>query len=102
SRQRRVALEDRLIGIAEDRLYVIPGPDVVVAEPFRRLCCGEERRPVAGLAPERDPELEIGHLRPSGCCAIECMHPIAPMIECHKPGVPERRSKTGRPLLGRL
>ena len=30
--ERRVALEDRLVGIAEDREQVVPGPQVVVAE----------------------------------------------------------------------
>ena len=35
--ERRVALEDRLVGVAEDRLEVVPRPDVVVAEPLGRL-----------------------------------------------------------------
>ena len=36
--ERRVALEDRLVGVAEDRLEVVPGPDVVVAETLGATC----------------------------------------------------------------
>ena len=54
--ERRVALEDRLVRVAEDRQEVVPGPDVVVAEPLGALGRREERRPVAGLAPQVDAE----------------------------------------------
>jgi hypothetical protein len=62
--QRRVALEDRLIGGAEDRQQVIPRPYMVVAESLGGLGGGEERWPVGGLAPQCDPELQVGHRSP--------------------------------------
>ena len=53
-RQGGVALEDRLERVTEDRVEVVPRPDVVEAQPLGALRGPEERRPVAGLAPERD------------------------------------------------
>jgi len=61
SRERRVTLEDLLVRVAEDRQEVVPGPDMVVPETFRPLRGSEETRPVAGLAPQRDSQSQVGH-----------------------------------------
>jgi hypothetical protein len=69
--QRRVALEDRLVRVAEDRVHVVPGPQVVVSELLRALPGGEERRPVARLAPQVDAQSDLAHvviLR----CSFDC------------------------------
>ncbi len=59
-----VALVDRLVRVAEDRVDVVPGPQVVVAERLGAAAGLKERRPVAGLAPEVDPDLDLSHLLP--------------------------------------
>ena len=53
-RERGVALEDRLVRVAEDRVEVVPRPERVVAELVGPAAGRQERRPVARLAPEVD------------------------------------------------
>ena len=60
-RERRPALEDRLVRVAEDRVQVVPGPEVVVAESIDALRRLELLGPGRALAPEQDPGLEVGH-----------------------------------------
>ncbi len=55
------SLEDRLQWVAEDRVQVVPRPQVVVAElvhPSRGVLV---RRPVGGLVPQQHAEPHIGH-----------------------------------------
>ena len=59
--EQRPALEDRLVRVAEDRVEVVPRPEVGVAEPVDPLGGLEHLGPGRGLAPEQDPELDIGH-----------------------------------------
>src|SRR4051794_733663 len=59
--KRRVALEDRLVRGAEDRVDVVPGPQVLVAQRVDALRAVEELRPRTSLAPEQDSELQVGH-----------------------------------------
>ncbi len=99
----RVALEDRLLGVAEDRLEMVPGPDVVIAESLGRPGSAEEPGPVAGLAPQGDPKLEVRHARRlRKLDEIECMHSIAGMVVWHTPRVVERRSRTDSPRTGSI
>ncbi len=73
--ERRPALEDRLVGVAEDRVHMVPGPDVVVAQVVDLLRGGQVRRPVGGLVPEENTQLQITHgpmvawptMRPPAC-----------------------------------
>ena len=60
--QQRVALEEVLVGIAEDRVQVVPRPEVGVAEAVDPLRGVEHLGPGRGLAPEQDFELDIGHV----------------------------------------
>src|SRR4029079_15852805 len=63
-RERRVALDDRLVRVAEDRVDVVPCPERVEAQLLGAGAGGEERGPVAGLAPEVDSELDVSHGAP--------------------------------------
>ena len=81
--QRGIALEDRLVRLAEDREDVIPRPEGVVAELVGPLAGRQERRPVGRLAPQIDAQLQIGHATVDlPACAsaeyeYECTHAIA-------------------------
>ena len=57
--EQRPALEDRLVRVAEDRVQVVPRPEVGVAETIDPFGGIEHLRPGRGLAPEQDPELEV-------------------------------------------
>ena len=59
----RPALEDGLVRVAEDRVEVVPCPEVVVAEPVDEAGCLEQVGPGGGLVPEQDAGLEVGHGR---------------------------------------
>ena len=59
--EQRPTLEDRLVRVAEDRIQVIPGPQVRVAQAIDPLRGIEELGPGRRLLPEQDPELHIGH-----------------------------------------
>ena len=60
-RQRRVALEDRLQRVAEDRVQVVPGPQRFVAELVDADGRALEGWPVGRLAPEQDAETDVAH-----------------------------------------
>src|SRR4051812_21438894 len=64
--EQRVALEEVLVGIAEDGVEVIPRPEVGVAQAIDALGGVEHLVPGRGLAPEQDPELDVGHWGPPG------------------------------------
>ena len=64
----RPALEDRLVRVAEDRVEVVPRPEVVVAEAVDPPGPPRASRPGRALAPEQDPELDVGHGWASGRC----------------------------------
>jgi hypothetical protein len=55
--ERCVGLEGRLMGIPEDSVEVVPGPQMVVSEPVDAARGVELSGPVGGLTPEHDPEL---------------------------------------------
>jgi hypothetical protein len=57
----RVTLEDRLVGVAEDGEEVIPGPERVEPERLGALRGGQERGPVAGLAPQVGTQFDVRH-----------------------------------------
>ena len=59
--EQRPALEDRLVRVAEDRVEVVPRPEVGVAEAVDPLGGVEHLGPGRRLAPEQDPELDVGH-----------------------------------------
>ena len=70
--EQRPALEDRLVRVAEDRVNVIPRPQVRIPEPIDPPGRVEHLIPGPGLAPEQDPELHIGHGRwASGWGSVE-------------------------------
>ncbi len=60
-RDRGPALEDGLVRVPEDRLDVIPRPEVLVAQTVDRLCRVEQLIPGGSLAPEVDADLEVVH-----------------------------------------
>src|SRR5439155_8817609 len=53
----RPPFDDRLIRVAEDRVDVVPGPEVVIAEAVDALRGVQQLGPRRGLAPQEDPEL---------------------------------------------
>ena len=57
AREREVALEDRPLGVADDRVEVVPGPERVVAQPIDERTRVAERVPVGVLRPEEGAEL---------------------------------------------
>ena len=69
-RERGVALEDRLVLVAEDREQVVPGPQVVEPELLGPAGGGEELGPGRGLAPQVQAQAQVGHrsLHPASVC----------------------------------
>ena len=59
--QQRPALEDGLHRVAEDGVEVVPGPDVVVAEPLDLARGGELFLHRRALRPGQDAQLEVRH-----------------------------------------
>ena len=70
--QRHPALEDRLLRLAEDRVQVVPRPEVVVAELVDALGGALERRPVGRHVPEQDAHRHAGFRG----------HRISPLLAC--------------------
>ena len=68
-RERRVTLEDRLVGVAEDREEVVPGPERVEPERFGALC-GGQGNPGQSLA-------WLQRLAPSFTSVMRRSHPSA-------------------------
>ena len=60
-RQQRPAFEDGLVRVAEDRVEVVPCPEVRVAEAVHALRRIQHLGPAGALAPEQDAGLEVGH-----------------------------------------
>ena len=59
--QQRVALEEVLVGIAEDRVQVVPRPEMVVPELVDPLRHVEQLGPRGGLAERQDSVARVGH-----------------------------------------
>ena len=60
-RDQRPALVNRLIRLSEDRLHVVPRPEVLVAKPIDSLSGLEQLGPRPRLTPEVDADLELRH-----------------------------------------
>ena len=96
--ERRVPLEDGLVRITEDGVDVVPGPQVVEPElvgPHRRI---EEARPVAGLTPQVQPELDIRHPTTS----LDCVEPEGSTHVGIRLHAPEVRGAQGGRCRGRV
>ena len=98
--QRRVALEDRLVRVAEDGLGCDPTSRRGRSRAARRAV-PPQGTPASRWpgSTSRDPELQVGHGAVLRIHEIECMHSIAAMIECQKPSVFERRSRGRSPMI---
>src|SRR3954470_9812482 len=60
--ERHPAFEDVLLGLAEDRVQVVPRPQVLVAELVNATGRALEAWPISALAPQKDANFEVAHL----------------------------------------